>query len=295
MDPSQTEARIATFGDMYVKTSVDTFLADFYSFNPTIRGTVMPMGFEVTDQMIADDKDLNFQLIVHAGDIAYAGVSHSWEFEVSMIIIVTTHNLTSVRSCCLSGSTFGICGENKSLLWPTTFPTWWLLVRSPSRLTFLGPHPTDFILARTKAITRNTTTFPHSRPVSTCPAIKAAAWVTFITALTTVASTSCACAQKFMPTPTPKEPHNMPGWKRFTLTVELVGTYSDRRMRFLRAGFGCRQRKQEELALHYYRWPPYGYSSVVTVCSPAHYVGSRTRSYVLLRQGDKQWTTSGRP
>ncbi len=43
----------------------------------------MPMGFEVTDQMIGDDANLNFQLIVHAGDIAYAGVSSSWEFEVS--------------------------------------------------------------------------------------------------------------------------------------------------------------------------------------------------------------------
>lgn len=60
MDPHQTEVRIATFGDM---------------------GTVMPMGFEVTKQMIKDDADINFQLIVHAGDIAYGGVSHEWEFE----------------------------------------------------------------------------------------------------------------------------------------------------------------------------------------------------------------------
>jgi predicted phosphodiesterase len=42
----------------------------------------MPMGFEVTKQMIKDDADINFQLIVHAGDIAYGGVSHEWEFEV---------------------------------------------------------------------------------------------------------------------------------------------------------------------------------------------------------------------
>ncbi len=52
-------------------------------FLSLFRGTIMPMGFKVTEQMIGDDASLNFQLIVHAGDIAYAGVSASWEFEVS--------------------------------------------------------------------------------------------------------------------------------------------------------------------------------------------------------------------
>jgi hypothetical protein len=54
----------------------------------------MPMGFEVTKQMIKDDADINFQLIVHAGDIAYGGVSHSWEFEV---LSFTSEALSALR------------------------------------------------------------------------------------------------------------------------------------------------------------------------------------------------------
>lgn len=57
---NQQNAKIAVFGDM---------------------GTTIPLGFEVTDQMIGDDASIHFDLITHVGDIAYAGVSHSWEFE----------------------------------------------------------------------------------------------------------------------------------------------------------------------------------------------------------------------
>jgi len=58
--PNQKEVKIATYGDM---------------------GTVIPLGFEVTDQMVGDDKNIHFDLITHVGDLAYAGVSASWEFE----------------------------------------------------------------------------------------------------------------------------------------------------------------------------------------------------------------------
>ena len=42
----------------------------------------MPMGFEVTDQIVADDAKIHFDLITHVGDLSYAGVSASWEVEV---------------------------------------------------------------------------------------------------------------------------------------------------------------------------------------------------------------------
>jgi len=54
------EVKIAVYGDM---------------------GTIMPMGFEVADQLIHDDEKYHFDLITHVGDLAYAGVSQSWEFE----------------------------------------------------------------------------------------------------------------------------------------------------------------------------------------------------------------------
>jgi len=40
------------------------------------------MGFEVTDQIVADDAKIHFDLITHVGDLSYAGVSASWEVEV---------------------------------------------------------------------------------------------------------------------------------------------------------------------------------------------------------------------
>lgn len=84
------------------------------------------MGFEVTNQMINDDKDLRFQLIVHAGDVSYAGVSQSWELEVG------EQRDLSFNTQPLCHSTSGICGPNKFLRSPIIFPTWLLLVHSPT-------------------------------------------------------------------------------------------------------------------------------------------------------------------
>jgi len=51
---------IATFGDM---------------------GTVMPMGFMVTKSIIRQNKAHKFDMVVHVGDISYAGTGKVWEFE----------------------------------------------------------------------------------------------------------------------------------------------------------------------------------------------------------------------
>jgi hypothetical protein len=45
-------------------------------------GTDIPMGWAVTHQLENDNKLLNFSLILHAGDVAYAGTGSEWEFEV---------------------------------------------------------------------------------------------------------------------------------------------------------------------------------------------------------------------
>jgi len=44
-------------------------------------GTVMPFGFEVSAQIISDNHVAPYDLVVHAGDIAYAGTGGTWEFE----------------------------------------------------------------------------------------------------------------------------------------------------------------------------------------------------------------------
>lgn len=44
-------------------------------------GTVIPMGWAVTDQVTADNEEYNFSFVLHAGDVAYAGTGHEWEFE----------------------------------------------------------------------------------------------------------------------------------------------------------------------------------------------------------------------
>lgn len=57
---SPQPATIALFGDM---------------------GTIMPFGFEVAFHIAQDNHVTPYDLVVHAGDIAYGGTGHSWEFE----------------------------------------------------------------------------------------------------------------------------------------------------------------------------------------------------------------------
>jgi len=43
-------------------------------------GTVVPLGFEVTQQMVNDNNEQSFNMALHLGDLAYAGVSsQKWE------------------------------------------------------------------------------------------------------------------------------------------------------------------------------------------------------------------------
>ena len=44
-------------------------------------GTVAPFGFEVAHQIISDNQVTPYDLVVHAGDVAYAGTGRTWEFE----------------------------------------------------------------------------------------------------------------------------------------------------------------------------------------------------------------------
>jgi len=44
-------------------------------------GTTIPMGWAVTDQMIDDNENLHFNLVIHVGDVAYAGTGSEWEIE----------------------------------------------------------------------------------------------------------------------------------------------------------------------------------------------------------------------
>jgi len=44
-------------------------------------GTTIPMGWAVTDQMVDDNKIDHFNMVIHVGDIAYAGTGSEWEFE----------------------------------------------------------------------------------------------------------------------------------------------------------------------------------------------------------------------
>jgi len=46
------------------------------------QGTAIPAGFLVTDQMVYDNNKNRFDMILHVGDIAYAGVDCCDEFEV---------------------------------------------------------------------------------------------------------------------------------------------------------------------------------------------------------------------
>jgi len=45
------------------------------------QGTYIPMGFEVINQMVAFHAQDPFSLVVHAGDVCYAGTGDDWEFE----------------------------------------------------------------------------------------------------------------------------------------------------------------------------------------------------------------------
>jgi len=45
------------------------------------QGTYIPMGFEVIDQMVAFHAQDPFSLVVHAGDVCYAGTGSDWELE----------------------------------------------------------------------------------------------------------------------------------------------------------------------------------------------------------------------
>jgi len=44
-------------------------------------GTTIPMGWAVTDQMVDDSQVTPFNLVIHVGDVAYAGTGSEWEFE----------------------------------------------------------------------------------------------------------------------------------------------------------------------------------------------------------------------
>jgi hypothetical protein len=44
-------------------------------------GTDIPMGWAVTDRSVSDNSVFNFSLILHPGDVAYAGTGAEWEFE----------------------------------------------------------------------------------------------------------------------------------------------------------------------------------------------------------------------
>lgn len=44
-------------------------------------GTVIPAGFAVTDQIYNDHESNHFAMVVHAGDVCYAGTGHEWELE----------------------------------------------------------------------------------------------------------------------------------------------------------------------------------------------------------------------
>lgn len=54
------QAQIAVYGDM---------------------GTVMPFGFQTAFRIVQDNHVSPYNLVVHAGDIAYAGTGKTWEFE----------------------------------------------------------------------------------------------------------------------------------------------------------------------------------------------------------------------
>jgi len=45
------------------------------------QGTYIPMGWAVIDQMVADHQSNPFSMILHAGDVCYAGTGSEWEFE----------------------------------------------------------------------------------------------------------------------------------------------------------------------------------------------------------------------
>lgn len=44
-------------------------------------GTLLPFGYQVSFQLSQDDLVKPYELVVHAGDIAYAGTGKTWEFE----------------------------------------------------------------------------------------------------------------------------------------------------------------------------------------------------------------------
>jgi hypothetical protein len=44
-------------------------------------GTIMPFGFEVAFQVLQDNQKTPYDLVIHAGDIAYGGTGKTWEFE----------------------------------------------------------------------------------------------------------------------------------------------------------------------------------------------------------------------
>lgn len=61
VEPSQrTNSVVAVYGDM---------------------GTILPFGYQVSFQISQDDLVTPYELVVHAGDIAYAGTGKTWEFE----------------------------------------------------------------------------------------------------------------------------------------------------------------------------------------------------------------------
>jgi len=45
-------------------------------------GTVMPLGFAVMKGLMHEHQKRNFDMIVHVGDISYAGTGKQWEFEI---------------------------------------------------------------------------------------------------------------------------------------------------------------------------------------------------------------------
>ena len=45
------------------------------------KGTYIPMGWAVTDQMVNDMAFTDFSLVIHAGDVCYAGTGSTWEIE----------------------------------------------------------------------------------------------------------------------------------------------------------------------------------------------------------------------
>jgi len=44
-------------------------------------GTYIPMGWAVTDQLVYDNQLYNFSMVLHAGDVCYAGTGSEWEIE----------------------------------------------------------------------------------------------------------------------------------------------------------------------------------------------------------------------